>query len=387
MRVLLITDGIYPYVLGGMQRHSYLLCKYLLKNGVSVHLIHFKERSLETPLNELFTVNELERFSCTELKFPKGFSFPAHYLFKSWKYSKLAYYSVAGEIGSFDFVIAKGFTGWKLISEKMKDKRYPPIAVNFHGYEMFQKVFNFKEWLKQLILRGPVRKLSRQADYVFSYGGKITEIIAGLGVSKSKILEFPSGIENEQIGSPDFSDSNPKFQFVFVGRNERRKGVEELISAISKLKSLNDVVFHFVGPFSSEQFHFDVTNNIKFHGIVDSKARLRSILENCDVLVCPSWSEGMPNVILEGMANGCAILATDVGAVSSLVSNENGWLIPLEQLNRLDQVISNIINLGKEEILIKRRHSLEKVKRDFLWTDISSRIIDRIELILSQSKN
>ncbi|MBK7816242.1 MAG: glycosyltransferase [Sphingobacteriaceae bacterium] len=35
----------------------------------------------------------------------------------------------------------------------------------------------------------------------------------------------------------------------------------------------------------------------------------------CDVLICPSFSEGFPNVILEAMSNGLAVAATNVGAV------------------------------------------------------------------------
>ena len=50
-------------------------------------------------------------------------------------------------------------------------------------------------------------------------------------------------------------------------------------------------------------------------------------MDNCDILICPSYSEGMPNVILEGMSRGLAIITTDVGANELLVSNENGKLI------------------------------------------------------------
>ena len=48
-----------------------------------------------------------------------------------------------------------------------------------------------------------------------------------------------------------------------------------------------------------------------------------------DVLVVPSLSEGMPTVILEAMARGKAVIATDVGAVSDLVSEEE-WCVDSE---------------------------------------------------------
>ena len=51
--------------------------------------------------------------------------------------------------------------------------------------------------------------------------------------------------------------------------------------------------------------------------------------------MCPSYSEGMPNVIMEAMSRGLAIIATDVGAVSKLVDEENGWLINPRGLEKL----------------------------------------------------
>ena len=55
MRVALVTDGIFPYVMGGMQKHSYYLCKYLVRMGVKVDLYH-------TNLNS-YDIHELELFS------------------------------------------------------------------------------------------------------------------------------------------------------------------------------------------------------------------------------------------------------------------------------------------------------------------------------------
>ena len=41
MKIALITDGIYPYVMGGMQKHSYFLAKYLAKNKIKIDLYHY----------------------------------------------------------------------------------------------------------------------------------------------------------------------------------------------------------------------------------------------------------------------------------------------------------------------------------------------------------
>ena len=50
-KIALITDGIWPYVLGGMQKHSYYLCKYFAQNKIEVDLYHFNQSELN--INDL----------------------------------------------------------------------------------------------------------------------------------------------------------------------------------------------------------------------------------------------------------------------------------------------------------------------------------------------
>ena len=91
---------------------------------------------------------------------------------------------------------------------------------------MFQFAPNLKIKLQHLFLRVFVRWNTKHADYVYSYGGKITTIIENLGVSKELIKEIPSAID------PGWLNQNIKtsqsLKFLFVGRNERRKGIKEI---------------------------------------------------------------------------------------------------------------------------------------------------------------
>ena len=55
MKIALLSDGIYPYVVGGMQKHSYFLAKYLARNKINVDLYHFKSidnYNLPNPFND-----------------------------------------------------------------------------------------------------------------------------------------------------------------------------------------------------------------------------------------------------------------------------------------------------------------------------------------------
>ena len=76
------------------------------------------------------------------------------------------------------------------------------VGVKFHGYEMYQYAPNFKIKLQHLMLRPFVKKINLKADVVFSYGGKITQIIKNLGVSNSKIFAV-----NYSLSDSDFLES------------------------------------------------------------------------------------------------------------------------------------------------------------------------------------
>lgn len=169
MRIALITDGIWPYVIGGMQKHSFYLCKYLAQKKVQIDLVHFNASEYNIHNLEFFTDEEKKYIRSILIPFPKTIPFPGHYIYASYKHSKLIYEELKDQLSTYDFIYTKGFTGWTLINQKKKNKGITvPIGVKFHGYEMFQKSPGLKIKLQHvLLLRKPVRDLSKKADVVF----------------------------------------------------------------------------------------------------------------------------------------------------------------------------------------------------------------------------
>ena len=137
------------------------------------------------------------------------------------------------------------------------------------------------------------------------------------------------------------------------------------------------VNFHFVGPIENHLKSKD--QRTVYHGPVYDAEVLKSILDTMDVLICPSHSEGMPNVIMEGMARGLAIIATDVGAVSEMVTDSNGWLL---NANNIESELFNAILKVTQCLNLNqlKEQSIVQAKK-LQWNEVIKRLIHQIEMI------
>ena len=386
MKIALLTDGIYPFVLGGMQKHSFYLAKYLAKMGVKVDLYHCVPFGKTFPDSLIgFSSTELQNINSFCFHFPKNHTFPGHYLYESKEYSSKLF-ELFQKQEKVDFIYAQGFTAWSFVENKKDKVLLPPIGVNFHGVEMYQLAANFRNWFEQLFLRQPVKFILPNADVVFSLGGKLTSIQQQISKNQTRIKEIPIGIESAWLSPKTpanvFKNKKEVRRFVFVGRYERRKGVEELTQVLKELKSDYFFEFHFIGPIPEKKRM--KSEQVFYHGQVKEVEKIKSILVKSDILISPSYAEGMPTVILEGMASHLAIIATDVGAVSRLVSAKNGWLIPAADKRALKKAIIEAINLDEKLLHEKKESSQCLVKEHFNWDTIIKTTIGAIESLIKE---
>jgi glycosyltransferase involved in cell wall biosynthesis len=365
--VALLTDGIFPYVIGGMQKHSFYLCKFLAQRGIYVDLYHTPSQT-QHDIQQLdcFTEEEKPYIHSIVIPFPQGDKFPGHYIRASKRYSQ-AIYEVFNTRKMPDIVYIQGFSGWTLLTEKQNTPNLPPTIVNFHGLEMFQPPTSWKGQLQNWMFRPFVKKNIQAADYAQSLGGKLTPILQQF-IPQEKIWELGIGVDKDWIREAPLASHMPR-RFCFVGRYERRKGIIELTQVLRSLHQAGHAFhFDFIGFIPKEQQI--VADNIHYHGQVIDPKKIQSLLQSSDVLVCPSYSEGMPTVILEAMASGCSIIATDVGAVADVVCPENGWLIPSGNIPALESTMKTVLEIPDEVLQKKKAAAIAFIAQKHLWSNI-----------------
>lgn len=358
--VILVTDGIYPNVIGGMQMHSLRLLEEWLKMDVNVIVFQPKvlNDAMPTYFHEQILLKKLTIYSV-----PKKSEYKWAW---SYLYSEICYaFRVKKMLKKMPArpIYSQGLSGL-FIGGLWRKQKLTHLA-NPHGLEPFQDFFNtsksakFYQWLFKLNFN--------QASHVVSLGGNLTEILNNIGIDDRKIVVLPNGIATSWITDEIFSPSGKEIKCLFIGRNEKRKGLENLLDVFKGLQS-ESIKLTIVGPIKAEQ-HQKVYS-INYLGAVSEEKTLKKILDQHDVLICPSFAEGMPTVILEAMARGLAVIATDVGAVSELVSNENGWLLPVLNKEELEKAISDLLTLSPANIRDKKNASLVKIK-NFVWCEIA----------------
>ena len=378
LHVALLADGVYPYRLGGIQRHTRMLALHFAKAGVQVTLLHSADtpelRARAEALDD-FPAEARSKIKSLVVVPPKAGRYPGHYLHDCQRYSRVLLDRYREENVGADFVYAQGLTGIAFGAARRGATDLPPVGVNQHGYEMFQKAANLRAWLEQFVLRGQVVALDRSADVVFTFPRKIRAIIERrCKVPSERLVEVPNAIDGSWIVAHRPAPT-AKRRFLFIGRHERRKGVPELLEAIAPLHAPG-VEFHFVGPIP-EQLRLK-RDDVVYHGTNTDTATLQGILDSSDVLLCPSFAEGMPTVVLEAMARGLAVIATDVGATAEWVGADNGVLLPFPDVGALRTAIERCIAMPVSELHRLQAASIAKA-RECTWALVTAKTITAIQ--------
>jgi glycosyltransferase involved in cell wall biosynthesis len=132
-----------------------------------------------------------------------------------------------------------------------------------------------------------------------------------------------------------------------VSRLIERKGVDTLIKAVACCRDRTlclDIAGE--GPESSALLQLaeacEVADRVRFHGFVD-RAQLAVLYAQADVFALVSRAESCSMAMLEAMAAGLPIVATDVGGNAELIQNQfNGLLVESDDVDALEGALSSL---------------------------------------------
>ncbi|MEI8602898.1 glycosyltransferase [Shewanella sp. PP-Sp27a-2] len=149
---------------------------------------------------------------------------------------------------------------------------------------------------------------------------------------------------NEKYGVRD------EFLFLSVGRLSPQKNYQMLFEAILDIAGAHFLIVG-GGPLESilknQVIALGLEKKVHFLGLRDD---IYSLMVSSDCFLMCSTYEGLPIAILEAISMKLPIVSTQVGAVKSIVSSENGYLVSPKEPSELRKAIVNVMNLDKREL-------------------------------------
>lgn len=331
---------------------------------------------------------------------------------KSYVYGELADgYSLDGiDVESFSYpaipVISRGLNGYissKVLAPRLK--KFKPDAVI--GYWVYPDGFAAQRAAKQLkipcvigalgsdihLRSGLNHYLTRQtlqkADAIITvseamrrytvdeFGAapdKIKTIVNGFNTSV--FHHRPQATERERLNiAPD------EKLMVYVGRFVEAKGLNELLAAFSNMAQADPLVR--LALIGDGVMKAQLLQAIESAGLKEKiylpgnlvPAQVASWIGASDLLTLPSWSEGYPNVVVEGVACGRPVVATDVGGTREILHAGNGILVRAKDVKSLQE--------GLTEALAKSwdHQGIANAMRR-TWDDVAQETLDVCETLL-----
>jgi len=177
------------------------------------------------------------------------------------------------------------------------------------------------------------RMLLRRADAVICPSRRLADYLAETGVSPSRLHVIHNGVELDQWPFRPRSVPNDPPIVLYVGRLSREKNVQALLQACAMLtRDGRRLQLHVAGEgpekaeLAEQADQLGLAEAVRWLGQCDDVA---DRLAAADVFVNPSTTEAMPNTVLEALAVGTPVIATDAGATEELVlDGRTGLLIP-----------------------------------------------------------
>lgn len=187
----------------------------------------------------------------------------------------------------------------------------------------------------QILTADPARRTVivetlRSAAAVLAVGGPLRDAVIALGVPPERVHTFSRGVDRQRFSPGDGVAARHALGLpvdrpiaLWVGRMVPVKGLDLLLAAWSEVWTATEAPLLVLAGDGEERPMLELTasklgDSVRFVGPV-AHAALAAWYRAADVVVLPSRSEGTPNVLLEALACGTPFVASDVGAVHTLL--------------------------------------------------------------------
>jgi glycosyltransferase involved in cell wall biosynthesis len=197
-----------------------------------------------------------------------------------------------------------------------------PVVLHLHAaqlHQFYESLPPLLRWLTRWIFSLP-------AGVVVLGTASRRFVIEELKVPENRVHILNNGVP-EPTESRDKAPEGSARRVLFVGNLSERKGVSDLLHALTRpiLREGPPLEVTLAGggdlaTYQAKAQELGIGDLVRFEGWVDQNG-VAHLMARADVLVLPSYDEGLPLVILEALANGVAVVCTPVGEIPSVLTD------------------------------------------------------------------
>jgi len=174
-----------------------------------------------------------------------------------------------------------------------------------------------------------------------------------------------------------------KFDLIFVGHINQEKGVFDLVDAIEYLNSNNISISCLIIGGGSDTIRLERSisdiPNITYLGLCTDRNLLYEHIISSRFLILPSYTEGMPRVLLEAMVLGVPIIATKVGGIPNIIVDDfSGYLLESHQYKHIAGKIKSLLrsDCSHQHLFVAKNAKL--ITSSFLFSSRASFLINNL---------
>jgi len=244
-----------------------------------------------------------------------------------------------------------------------------PVVVHVHGSAFDEFVAEAPWWLARF------QRLVFDAASEVVVLSELWREVVGERVTDEKIRVVPNAVDSSAF------EANPGGEpphVVFVSNLFERKGVRELVAAIDELCDTTDREFRVSvagdGPLSDQVVSLaERHDHVSYLGYV-SEERKRSLLADGSIYVLPTYAEGLPIAMLEGMAGGNAVVSTRVAAIPEVIDENRGILVEPGDVGALTDALETLVELPERTARMGERNR-QAVEQHYSWDRVVEELL------------
>jgi glycosyltransferase involved in cell wall biosynthesis len=231
-----------------------------------------------------------------------------------------------------------------------------------------------------------------EADLLLAISGDLRERMISMGAPAAKTRTVISGSDPEVFHVRDRAPARAQLGIdpsaeavVFIGRMDLRKGLHELVEGAASLQPRRPNLQVYLvgdGPDASlVQSAIAASNAIGFIHLLPGCAfdQVAVWMAAADLVTLPSYMEGCPNVILEALACGRPVVATNVGGIPEIMSDACGRLVPPRDSSALAQALDAVLGSSWDASSIAAHWSRS-------WSVVAAELLDALQTIAAKNK-